>query len=80
MSGNSNLDNPIAEYYLKPKLHIYLEYHSACPLVGIGTPHTLSHKRVCPPSLSQKKGEDIYLPAGEEVGESQFGRLENTPV
>jgi hypothetical protein len=28
---------------------IYLEYHSVCPLVGIGTPHPLSRKRVCFP-------------------------------
>ncbi len=27
---------------------IYLEYHSACPLVRIGTPHPLFRKRVCP--------------------------------
>ncbi len=32
-----------------PKVHKYLEYHSVCPLVGIGTPHPLSCKRVCPP-------------------------------
>jgi hypothetical protein len=25
---------------------IYLEYHNVCPLVRIGTPHTLSRKRV----------------------------------
>ncbi len=25
-----------------PKAQIYLEYHSVCPLVGIGTPHPLS--------------------------------------
>ncbi len=26
---------------------IYLEYHSVCPLVRVGTPHPLSRKRVC---------------------------------
>ncbi len=30
------------------KVHIYLEYHSVCPLVGIGTLPTLSRQRVCP--------------------------------
>ncbi len=24
------------------KVHVYLEYHSVCPLVRIGTPHPLS--------------------------------------
>jgi hypothetical protein len=28
------------------KAHIYLEYHSVCPLVPIGTPHPLYRKRV----------------------------------
>jgi hypothetical protein len=28
------------------RVHIFLEYHSVCPLVQIGTP--LSRKRVCP--------------------------------
>ncbi len=33
---------------------VYLEYHSVCPLVGIGTPHSLFCKRVCPPPLNQR--------------------------
>ncbi len=33
---------------LNHKIHICLEYHSVCPLVGIVTPHPLSRKRVCP--------------------------------
>ncbi len=54
------------------KVQIYLEYHdhSVCPLVGIGTP-PLSHQRVCPPPMNQRDS-----PAGEGVGESQFGRLD----
>jgi hypothetical protein len=40
------------------KVHIYLEYHSVCPLVGIGTPppHPLSRKRVCPPPPPGTRG------------------------
>ncbi len=53
------------------KVHIYLEYHSVCPHVGIGTPHLLSRKRVFPPSIPPgTKG------ACEGVGKSQLGRLE----
>jgi hypothetical protein len=34
--------------YCKDKVHIqYIEYHSVCPSVGIGTPHSLSLQRVC---------------------------------
>jgi hypothetical protein len=35
------------------KIHIYLEYHSVCPLVGIGTPHPLTD---CAPPLNQGGG------------------------
>jgi hypothetical protein len=51
----------------KHKVHI-LEYHSVCPLVGIGTSHPLSRKRVCPPP-GTKRGHPC-----EGVGESQFQR------
>jgi hypothetical protein len=27
---------------------VYIEYQSVCPFVGIGSPHTISHNRVCP--------------------------------
>ncbi len=55
------------------KVHIYLEYHSVCPLVGIGTlSPPLLQASVLPPGT---KGE-THLPACEEVGESEFGRLE----
>jgi hypothetical protein len=40
----------------------YIEYHSVCPLVGIGT--------ILP------RGAGVNLLAGEGVGESQFRRLE----
>jgi hypothetical protein len=29
---------------LDHEVHIYKEYHSLCPFVGIGTPHPLSRK------------------------------------
>ncbi len=50
------------------------KYHSVCPLVGIGTPHPLSRKRVCTPP-PPTKGEGTHSPADEGVGESQFRRL-----
>ncbi len=28
---------------------LYIEYHSVCPLVRIGSPRPISRKRVCPP-------------------------------
>jgi hypothetical protein len=34
----------------------YLEYHSVCLIVVIGTPHPLYRKRVCPPSLEPQGG------------------------
>ncbi len=38
------------------KVHIYLEYHSVCPLVGIGTPPTPSpaSERVGPPPRNDR--------------------------
>jgi hypothetical protein len=52
------------------KVHIYLEYHSVCPLVGIGTP-PLSRMQVCFPP--EPKGEGFtLLPPCEGVGEYQF--------
>ncbi len=41
---------------LSHKVHVYLEYHSVCPLVGIGTPHPLSCKQVCPHPPGNKGG------------------------
>jgi hypothetical protein len=50
---------------------MYLEYHSVCPLIRIGTP-PLSRKRVCPPSPGTKKeGGGAHSSACEGVGESQ---------
>ncbi len=39
------------------KKHIYLEYHSVCPLVRIGNPHPLSRKLVPPPGT---KGGGVH--------------------
>jgi hypothetical protein len=59
------------------KVHIHLEYHSVCPLVGIGTPSTPSPTAsVYPPPLNQRRG--THSPVGEGVGQSQFGRLEKS--
>jgi hypothetical protein len=54
---------------------IYKEYHSVCPLVGIGT----LQPRLSPASMPlppEPKG--AHSPAGEGLGESQFRRLENS--
>ncbi len=55
------------------KVNIYLEYHSVCPLVRIGTPHPLSRKRMCPPPLNQRGGTCTRL-LGKGYG-SQLGSL-----
>ncbi len=53
-------------YQRRTWVHIYLEYHYVCPLVGAGTPHPLSRKRVCPPT--EPKGGGAHSPAGKGVG------------
>ncbi len=57
------------------KVHIYLEYHSVCSLVGIRTSQPSSPARECslPP---EPKGGGAHVPAGEGVGESKLQRLE----
>jgi hypothetical protein len=63
-------------YSTEHKVHIYIEYHSVCPLVGIGTlPPPLSPASV---PLPPKQGGGAHSPAGEGVGESKFRRLEKT--
>jgi hypothetical protein len=59
------------------KVHIYLEYNSVCPLLGIRTPLPLSRKLVCSvPHPLQTKGGGTHSQGVEGMGESQFGRLE----
>ncbi len=53
------------------KVYIYLDYHSVCLLVRIGTPPP--H-----PLFPEPKG-GTHSPAGEGVGGSQLGRLEKNP-
>ncbi len=62
---------------LLPQSTYYLEYHSAFPLVGIGTtPHRpLSRKRVCPPPRTKGGEGGTHTPECEGVGESEFGQL-----
>ncbi len=52
------------------KVLIYIEHHSVCPLVGIGTPPS---ECALPPV---PKGGGAHSPAAKGVGESQFQRLE----
>ncbi len=60
-SNNSALSHP---HY---KVHIYKEYHSVCPLVGIGTLPPPSHASECAPP-PQAKGGRAHSPAGEGWG------------
>jgi hypothetical protein len=54
--------------WLYHKVHIYLENHSFCPLVQIGTPHPLSCKQFdevgSPNSDDWRKGLALYLLCG----------------
>ncbi len=62
---------------LNHKVHIYLEFHSVCPLVGIGTdPPPLPPASVCVPPPLNQRGGGARSPAGKGVGESHFGWLE----
>jgi hypothetical protein len=66
-------------YSAAHKVHTYKEYHSVCPLVGIGTlPPPLSPASV--PLPPERKGGggggEAHSRAGEGLGESQFQRLE----
>jgi hypothetical protein len=56
------------------KVHIFIEYHCVCPLVGIGTlPTSLSQASV---PLPAEPGGGGKLARGEGLGESQFRRIE----
>jgi hypothetical protein len=67
-----------AHVYVDHKVLIFIEYHSVCPLVGIGTlSPPLSPASV--PLPPEPKGGGAHSPAGEELGESQFRRLEEKP-
>jgi hypothetical protein len=58
-------ENP-TEKHTTHKVRIYKEYHSVCPLVGIGTlPTPLSPASV---PLPPEPGEGGLTPAGEGVG------------
>jgi hypothetical protein len=63
------------------KVRIYKEYHSVCPLVGIGTLPTaptpsLASECAPPPRTGMGGGGLAHSPAGEGLGEFQFRRLE----
>ncbi len=59
------------------KVHIFLEYHSFCPLVRIGTPPLpLPQASVSFPRNHRGWGHTCQ---DEVVGESRFGRLEKKP-
>jgi hypothetical protein len=59
--------------FLQHIIHIYLKYHSVCPLVRIGTPPSVASEFVPP----EPKG-GTHSPADEGVVGSQFGRLEKS--
>ncbi len=54
------------------KVHIYLEYHSVCPLIRIEIPHALTRKRVCPLPPRNQRGDTLACGCGR--GGSEFGR------
>jgi hypothetical protein len=57
-------------------VHLYLEYYSVCPLIGIGTlPPPISLESMPLPPVPKKCGGG-HSPADEELGESEFRRLE----
>jgi hypothetical protein len=60
-------------------IYAFIEYHSVCTLVGIGTtpPPTPSPTSDCVPPPGTKGG--AHTLAGEGMGESQFERLEKKP-
>ena len=61
-------------------MHMYLEYHSVPPLVGIGTPtpnpSPASECALPPGTKGGGGGGGTRSPAYEGVGEFQCGRLE----
>jgi hypothetical protein len=89
-TGTSPVDTiaqAIGDIPVHHEVHIYLEFHSFCLLVGIGTPpQLLPQASVFPPpepkggghtcSLRRTKGGGGTLACWRGVGESQFGRLE----
>jgi hypothetical protein len=44
------------ERYSKPQTYIPRVYVIVCSLVRIGTPHPLSHERMCPPPWTKRGG------------------------
>jgi hypothetical protein len=42
----------------------YIEHHSVCPLVGIGTPPTPLPQRVCPPPRTKRWGGTLACGLG----------------
>jgi hypothetical protein len=62
-------------------VHIFLEYHSVRPFVGIGSaPTPLPQAGLySSPHPPEPKGREARSPAGEGVGEFQFERLEKSP-
>jgi hypothetical protein len=69
----------------KHKVLIYTEYHSVCPLVGIGTPPTPLRKQVCPPptkvwgECTRLRGGGGYLipTTGEKAEHSAYSVVAN---
>ncbi len=59
------------------KVRVYKEYHSVCPLVGIGTLPTPLSQRMCP-FPPEPGGGGAHSPACEGLGESLFRRLEKS--
>ncbi len=58
------------------KVFIYIEHHSVCPLVGIGTPPTPLSQASVPSPPDQRVGGGAHSTAAKRGGGSQFRRRE----
>ncbi len=58
---------------------LYTAYQSVCPFVGIGSPHPLPRKQVCPsPWTQRREGSNTRLGV-RGWRRTQFGRLDRKP-
>ncbi len=60
-------------------VHIYLEYHSECPIVGIGTFPPSPASECAPQPRTKEGGGHTLLRVRDCMGESQFHLLEKKP-
>ncbi len=76
LHGNLKSGQNSPDFTAAHSTYIYKEYHSLCPLVGIGTPPTPSLASESAPPPPPTKGGGRTPPRPRGWGESQFRRLE----